>query len=64
MHCLEHASPLECVHNHFLVLTALAIEHKLGNARLIGTMYAGAIEKRGVENYATQAFHLGRKLVT
>lgn len=34
------------------------------NARLIGTMYAGAIEKRGVENYATQAFHLGRKLVT
>ncbi|MFA7159034.1 MAG: flavodoxin family protein [Kiritimatiellia bacterium] len=34
------------------------------NARLIGTMYAGAIEKRGVETYATQAFHLGRKLAT
>ena len=37
MHGLEHASSLECVHNNLLVLTALAIEHKLGNARLIGT---------------------------
>jgi NAD(P)H-dependent FMN reductase len=32
------------------------------NARLVGSLYAGAIEKRGVERYLDKAFRLGRKL--
>ena len=34
------------------------------NARLVGSMYAGAVDKRGVDVYAAQAYHLGRKLQT
>lgn len=34
------------------------------NARLVGSMYAGAVEKRGVGIYAAQAYQLGRKLRT
>jgi multimeric flavodoxin WrbA len=32
------------------------------NARLVGSMYAGAVEKRGVDIYAAKAYHLGQKL--
>ena len=34
------------------------------NARLVGSMYAGAVEKRGVDVYAAKAYQLGRKLQT
>lgn len=34
------------------------------NARLVGSMYAGAVEKRGVDVYAAKAYQLGRKLKT
>lgn len=34
------------------------------NARLVGNMYAGAVEKRGVDVYTGKAYQLGRKLVT
>jgi len=33
------------------------------NARLVGSLYAGAVEKRGVEHYLDRAYKLGRKLV-
>jgi len=33
------------------------------NARLVGSLYAGAVEKRGVEYYVDRAYNLGRKLV-
>ena len=33
------------------------------NARIVGTMYAGAVERRGVETYFPQARKLGEKLV-
>jgi multimeric flavodoxin WrbA len=32
------------------------------NARLVGSLYAGAVEKRGLEYYADKAYRLGRKL--
>jgi len=32
------------------------------NARLVGSMYAGAVEKRGVDVYIAKAYQLGRKL--
>lgn len=32
------------------------------NARLVGSLYAGAVEKRGVEHYVDKAYKLGRKL--
>ena len=32
------------------------------NARLVGRLYAGAVEKRGGEYYANKAYKLGRKL--
>lgn len=32
------------------------------NARLAGSLYAGAVEKRGVEYYAGRAYRLGRRL--
>ena len=32
------------------------------NARLIGSLYAGAVEKKGAEAYAAKAYQLGRKL--
>lgn len=34
------------------------------NARVVGTMYAGAVEKRGAEYYLDDAYKLGRRLVT
>jgi multimeric flavodoxin WrbA len=34
------------------------------NARVIGRMYAGAVEKRGTDAYAAQAYRLGRKLAS
>jgi len=33
-------------------------------AKVVGTMYAGAIEKRGVEKYLVKAYFLGRKLIS
>jgi hypothetical protein len=33
------------------------------NARLLDTLYAGAIEKRTVDHYTRAAFRLGRELV-
>ncbi len=33
------------------------------NARMVGSLYAGAVERRGVEHYADKAYRLGRKLV-
>jgi multimeric flavodoxin WrbA len=33
------------------------------NAKLVGTFYAGAMEKRGVETYLAKAYELGKKLV-
>lgn len=32
------------------------------NARMVGSLYAGAVEKRGVEYYVDKAYKLGRKL--
>jgi multimeric flavodoxin WrbA len=32
------------------------------NARLVGSLYAGAVEKRGIERYAEKAFALGKRL--
>ena len=32
------------------------------NARLVGSMYAGAVEKRGIDAYAAKAYQLGQKL--
>jgi multimeric flavodoxin WrbA len=32
------------------------------NARLVGSLYAGAVEKRGVDYYSEKAYRLGRKL--
>ena len=32
------------------------------NARVVGSLYAGAVERRGAQCYADQAFKLGRKL--
>lgn len=34
------------------------------NARLVGSLYAGAVEKRGVDRYTDKAYALGRKLTT
>jgi len=34
------------------------------NARLVGSLYAGAVEKRGVDFYAAKAYQLGRRLQT
>ncbi len=33
------------------------------NARLVGSLYAGAVEKRGTQPYDAKAFALGRKLI-
>ena len=33
------------------------------NARLVGSMYAGAVEKRGMDAYTAQAYQLGQKLM-
>jgi len=33
------------------------------NSKTVGDMYAGAIERRGVEHYVDKAFELGKKLV-
>jgi len=32
------------------------------NARLIGSLYAGAVERRGVETYMNQAYALGKRI--
>ena len=32
------------------------------NAKLIGSVYAGAVEKRGIEHYTDKAYKLGKKL--
>jgi FMN-dependent NADH-azoreductase len=37
--------------------------HSSLNARMVGSLYAGAVEKRGVEHYAGKASRLGRRLV-
>lgn len=34
------------------------------NARLIGSLYAGALEKRGIDFYASKAKKIGQKLVS
>ncbi|UCD51244.1 MAG: flavodoxin family protein [Phycisphaerales bacterium] len=34
------------------------------NARLVGRLYAGAVEKRGVEPYLSKAYALGKKLAS
>lgn len=34
------------------------------NAKLIGSLYAGAVERRGLDGYLPKAFELGRKLAT
>lgn len=34
------------------------------NARVVGSVYAGAVEKRGVERYLGKAYALGRKLTS
>lgn len=36
--------------------------HCIVNARVVGSVYAGAVDRRGVEPYLPQAFALGRKL--
>jgi hypothetical protein len=36
--------------------------HDALNARLIGSLYAGAVEKRGLEPYLDRAYALGRQL--
>ena len=33
------------------------------NAKLVGTLYAGGVEKVGLDRYLTRAYALGRKLV-
>jgi hypothetical protein len=32
------------------------------NARVLGTLYAGAVENRGLEKYCRKAFALGKRL--
>jgi hypothetical protein len=32
------------------------------NARVVGDLYAGAVEKRGIDPYLQKAYRLGKKL--